>query len=175
MNKGFHPSVLDAKDFYSPVSQLALDPQTPTTVYAGVNFDGGGIVKSTDGGVTWAPPKRGWPARYAIEALALDPKTPTTLYVAVDMAGLFKSTDGGQNGTAINKSLPLYFDKGEDASFLITDIAVDPQTPTTLYVVAYSNGGEGIFKSVNGGRSWTFSHLGYPGMARSGERGTRNH
>jgi photosystem II stability/assembly factor-like uncharacterized protein len=171
MNAGLRSLFPDTMPFDPLVLHLVLDPITPTTLYASIN----GIVKSADGGKSWTVLKGRWPANYEIEALALDPKTPTTLYVAVDMAGLFKSTDGGQHWTAINKGLPLDFEKGDNASLTITDIAIDPRTPTTLYVVASSNGGEGIFKSINGGRSWTFSHLGYSGLARSGEGKKRNH
>src|SRR5207249_6495890 len=42
------------------INALAIDPQTPTTLYAGTSGDG--VFKSTDGGGNWsAPPIRGGP------------------------------------------------------------------------------------------------------------------
>ena len=62
---------------------LALDPTTPTTLYAGT--DGGGVFKTTDGGASWSPVNTGLTCGRSlspcnVSALALDPTTPTTLY-----------------------------------------------------------------------------------------------
>jgi hypothetical protein len=76
------------------VFALALDPATPTTLYAGT--DGGGVFKSPDGGDTWHAVSTGLTGRY-VTALAVDPATPTTLYAGTNRVGVFKSTDGGGN------------------------------------------------------------------------------
>jgi hypothetical protein len=57
---------------------LAIDPLTPSTVYAGTNL--GGVFKSTNGGGTWSAVNIGL-TDTDINALAIDPATPTTLYV----------------------------------------------------------------------------------------------
>lgn len=63
----------------------------------------------------------------------------------------------------VRQGLPLHFEQRVDTtSIYIRGLAIDPQTPTTLYAETFSNGGEGVFKSTNGGRSWSFSHLGLP-------------
>jgi fructose-specific component phosphotransferase system IIB-like protein len=77
----------------------------------------------------------------------IDPVTPTTLYAARDgsgfNSGVFKSTDSGANWQAINNGLTSGF---------IYYLTLDPTTPTTLYAAA---GSGGLFKSTNGGGSWT--------------------
>ena len=50
-----------------PVFSLAIDPKTPTTVYAGT-FDG--VLKSPDGGGTWTGSNSGLPASTRVFALA---------------------------------------------------------------------------------------------------------
>ena len=74
-----------------PVHALAIDPVTPTTLYAGT-FSGC-VFKSTDGGGVWSPMSNGLVVATAY-TLAIDPATPTTLYAGT-WKGVFKSTDGG--------------------------------------------------------------------------------
>ena len=83
------------------VHALAIDPVTPTTLYAGT--DGGGVFKSTDGGGNWSAINTGLTNTY-VYALAIDPVTPTTLYAGT-YDGVFKSTDGGENWNAVNTGL----------------------------------------------------------------------
>ena len=58
---------------------VAIDPTTPSTVYAGTY--GGGVFKSTNGGGSWSAVNTGLD-NASVFALAIDPLTPTTLYVA---------------------------------------------------------------------------------------------
>jgi photosystem II stability/assembly factor-like uncharacterized protein len=74
------------------VRALAIDPQTPTTLYAGTD-GGGGVFQSTDGGASWRAANNGLTAT-DVRALAIDPQTPTTLYAGTQSGGVFKSTDG---------------------------------------------------------------------------------
>src|SRR5262249_53542040 len=72
------------------VLALAVDPETPTTLYAGTQ--NGGVFKTTNAGDSWRG-SRGFPDS-AVNALAVDPSTPTTVYAGTD-DGVFKSVDGG--------------------------------------------------------------------------------
>jgi photosystem II stability/assembly factor-like uncharacterized protein len=121
---------------------LAIDPLTPTTLYAITDLPG--IYKSTDGGnsftelgvdLAWGNSTDG------PYALAIDPITPTSLYVGTNN-GVFKSTDGGKNWSAASAGL---------TNLAIYALAIDPAAPTTVY--AGSAGG--AFKSQNGGKSWS--------------------
>ena len=78
---------LNGKSFI--VSALALDPTTPTTVYAGTSQ---GVFKTTDGGTSWSPVNTGLtcgPYGCYATALALDPTSPTTVYAGTASSGIF--------------------------------------------------------------------------------------
>lgn len=90
------------------VFALAIDPVTPTTLYAGTWYDAinkrtdGGIFKSTDGSTSWA---RTDLANMTVMTLVIDLATPTTLYAGTLEDGIFKSTDAGTSWIAINNGL----------------------------------------------------------------------
>jgi hypothetical protein len=124
------------------VPVLAVDPQTPSTLYAG----GWGMPKSTDAGASWTAV-----LSYAlVEALAIDPQTPTILYAGARFSRAFgfyprfvKSADGGAIWSTLN--IP-------GTNGVISALAIDPQTPAILYAGASTYG---TFKSTDGGASWT--------------------
>ena len=99
---------------------LAIDPTTPSTLYAGTD---GGVFKSTNSGGNWSAVNTGLTS-ITVLSLALDPATPTTLYAGTN-GGMFKSTNSGGNWGEIN---PAGFTRP-----LVFSLALDPQTPTTLY------------------------------------------
>ncbi len=80
---------------------LAIDPVTPTTVYACANAVQ--VAKSLDGAATLNRVTGGIPQQ-AINALAVDPVTPSTVYIGA-ANGVFKSTNGGVSATAANTGL----------------------------------------------------------------------
>jgi photosystem II stability/assembly factor-like uncharacterized protein len=121
----------------SPIYTLAIDPKTPTTLYAGTF--GGGVFKRTNGEKNWRAIHTGL-TNLNIYTLVIDPVTPTTLYAGG--SGVFKSTNGGDTWIAVTTGLP--YD-------VIHTLVIDPATPTTLYV---GTGGNNIFKSTNGGETW---------------------
>src|SRR5215211_1739163 len=57
------------------VVALLVDPHTPTTVFAGTV--GAGVLKSTDGGASWAASNSGLPTLY-VPTLAVDPTASAT-------------------------------------------------------------------------------------------------
>jgi hypothetical protein len=70
------------------INALAIDPKTPTTLYAGTE---GGVFKSTDGGEAWSAVNIGLPwigeslsGFASVTALAIDSATPTTLYAGTE-------------------------------------------------------------------------------------------
>src|SRR5436309_11020464 len=68
------------------ITALAIDPLTPTTLYAWTN--GGGLFKSTDGDATGSATGL---TDISGRALAIDPITPTTLYAGTERS-VCKST-----------------------------------------------------------------------------------
>jgi hypothetical protein len=130
------------------INALAIDPVSPTTLYAGTLE--GGVFKSTNGGGNWSAVNTGLPTGTIDEILALtiDPATPTTVYAGTNSGGVFKSTNGGGSWSAVNTGLPHTG---------IGALAIDPATPTTLYA-----GGSGVFKSTNSGDNWSALNICLP-------------
>lgn len=121
------------------IYDLAIDPATPTTLYAGTEQ---GVFKSTDNGANWSAVNTSLiDANTNVRVLAIDPMTPATLYAGTE-DDMFKSTNGGKDWRVVS------FAQGVPSVY---DLALDPATPTTLYVgSAY-----GMLKSTNGGENWS--------------------
>jgi photosystem II stability/assembly factor-like uncharacterized protein len=153
------------------IGALAVDPTNPDIVYVGTGEPnnrqtstfGDGLYKSTDGGKTFT--NIGLRESQTIARIVIDPKHPEVVYVAVPGhlfgpnkdRGLYKTTDGGRTWDRIK-----YVD--ENTGF--TDLAMDARDPNTLYAASYqrrrsgccfNGGGPGsaLWKTDNGGRSWT--------------------
>jgi photosystem II stability/assembly factor-like uncharacterized protein len=160
------------------IGAIALDPNDAKTIWVGSGESwtrnstsvGDGIYKSTDGGDTWT--NMGLPNSERIVKIAVDPKNSATVYACVpgklwsDSAdrGLYKTTDGGKSWT-----LAL---KGGNLSTGCASLSMDPQNPQVLFASlwdfrrkgwTFRSGGEdatkpsgsGLFKSTDGGKSWT--------------------
>src|SRR5438034_7455137 len=117
------------------IAALAINPSTPTTLYAGQW--GGGVLKSTDAGGSWTAVNSGL-TYLDVRALAINPSTPTTLYAGTGGGGVFKSTDAGGSWTAVGPSNDYVF-----------ALAFNPSTPTTLYAGTSGD----VFKSTDAGGS----------------------
>ena len=107
------------------------------------------IFKSTDGAQTFVPANHGLDSSIAM-AVAIDPQQPDTIYQATYDGGMFKSTDGGGSWLPINSGFGI-----RPSAW---DIAVNPNTPSTLLAIVYSestNGIRSVFRSLDAGGSWT--------------------
>ena len=128
------------------IAALAIDPRTPSIVYAG--SDGDGIFRSTNSGESWSKVTNGLTDLY-VSAIVIDPATPKILYIGTRESGVFKSTNSGESWSAVNTSLPCPY---------IFSLAIDPITPTTIYAGTLC----GVFKSLNGGENWSVINTGMP-------------
>jgi len=136
-NGGITWSLTNFFSFFG-VTALAIGP--PATVYAGT--EGGGVLKSTDGGVSWNDSSTGL-EDFDIFALAVNPRTPAILYVATGSQGVFKSTNSAAGWSRSSVGLP---------SDTFTALAIDPSVPTTVYAGSFRNG---VFSSTNAGAAWS--------------------
>lgn len=129
--------------FVCPAFSLAAPP---TTVYAGT---GGGLLKSTDGGMTWTnlSPAGGFPGMQ-VTSVAIDPVNAQIIYAGAS-GNLYKTTDGGTHWTAINTGLPA----GPRSNF--SAIVIDPTNPNTIYAASGEALQGSVYKSTNAGASWT--------------------
>lgn len=93
------------------IGAVAVDPNHPQTVYAGTGepnncidcYTGDGVLKSTDGGITWTLYGGAQLAGHRITAIVVD-RTNSQRVLVASSVGLFVSTDGGQT-YALNNSL----------------------------------------------------------------------
>ncbi|MFZ5979268.1 MAG: thrombospondin type 3 repeat-containing protein [Candidatus Zixiibacteriota bacterium] len=91
--------------------------------------------------------------------IAVHPDYPDTIYVASSSGGLFKSVDGGASWTSI-------FDN--EGSPALGAVAIDPTNPDIIYLGTgepnprnSSYEGDGVYKSIDGGATWTNIGLEY--------------
>jgi photosystem II stability/assembly factor-like uncharacterized protein len=148
LHKSFNAGASWGNDNYGLKTNLivavALDPQTPSTLYVGGGV--GGVLKSTDAGRTWTSASSGLPMGAELVALVIDPSTPSTVYVAMknqgSTEGVFKTVNGGATWTAVNNGLNPVF---------MGALTIDRLAPNTLYAGSFAGG---LFKSTNGGSSW---------------------
>jgi hypothetical protein len=141
----------------SNIFAFATDPASPGTAYA-ATFDG--VRKTTDSGLTWREADSGIPL-FTVTALALSPGGPATLFAASNGGGLLTSTDGGATWSAVSSS--TFSDK------YVSSVVVDPTNPATLYAGTdhpyNGNNPERLFKSTNGGSTWTQTSLNAAGSS----------
>ena len=126
---------------------LAVDPTNPSVVYVGISTNG--LWKSTNSGNTWTQVNAPL-LNSGATSIVFDPATPTTMYVGAG-GGVFKSTDGGSTFTPQNN-----FGAGPVPA--VRALAIDPATPSTIY--AGTSTGDRLYKSTNGGGSWTAMNSG---------------
>jgi len=162
----------------SSIGDLAIAPSDPQILYAGTGEPnnrqssswGNGVYKTLDGGKTWQ--HVGLSDTHHIGRVLAHPRDPDVAYVAAlgrlwgpsKERGLYKTTDGGRNWTNTK-----FVD--EDTGFV--DVAMDPESPDTLYAASYqrrrtplgyNGGGPGsaLWKTIDGGATWKKLTKGLP-------------
>ncbi len=140
------------------VLSIAVDPNRPgpnlpLTMYAAVGDPAFGILKSVDGGSSWAVLSNQFASQWPIGKIVIDPtdNSGKTLYIYGGDKGVYKSTDGGMNWSPQIVGLPTTFRVSD------LDFTLDQQGRLTLYLgIGYSeNDPPGVWKSIDSGDSWT--------------------
>ena len=166
---------------------VKVDPKDSNVVWLGTGENnnqrsvafGDGIYKSTDAGKTWK--RMGLENSEHIQNILIDPRDSKVVYVTAigplwrggGDRGLYKTTDGGATWKQILK--------GDNEWTGATDIVMDPKKPDTIYVAMLQRmrqvgqlvgggPGSGIYKSTDGGKSFTKLTKGLPTveMGRTG-------
>ncbi|MBI4540186.1 MAG: exo-alpha-sialidase [Gemmatimonadetes bacterium] len=141
-------------------SDLALDPQDPRILYAGMwqfrrradfftsGGPGSGLYKSTDGGETWRKIENGLPAgEKGRIAVAVAPSRPSVVYAVVEArrTALYRSDDLGESWTEMNASASV-----QARPFYFAQVVVDPADFHRVYKPGFS-----LAISTDGGRSFS--------------------
>jgi hypothetical protein len=133
----------------------------PDTVYAGV--EDAAMFKSTDGGRTWGelaglrghgsgPNWQPGAGGMCLHTILLDPSDPRRILAAISAAGAFRSSDGGESWTPINRGLRSDQLPDEDAEVghCVHRIAMHPSRPRVLFMQKHWD----VMRSDDGGDSW---------------------
>jgi photosystem II stability/assembly factor-like uncharacterized protein len=147
----------------------ALDADFSTVYVAAAS---GGVWKSINAGTTWEPifDRYGTPN---IGDIAVFQKDPNIVWVGTGEScvrnsvgwgdGVYKSTDGGRT----------FANVGLTDTHHIGEVLVHPTDPNTVYVAAQGHlwgrtGERGVFKTIDGGRTWQRLTSGLPDDGRTG-------
>ena len=140
------------------ITCIAVHPNQPSTIYAG--SASGGLWISKNNGQTWSPIFEN-EAVASVGAVAIDPNHPDIIYVGTGEGnprnsqtsgyGIYKSFDGGVNWQLL----------GLEETRTIHRIIINPENTDEVFVgatgVAWGEGPRGVFKSIDGGFTWTKS------------------
>jgi photosystem II stability/assembly factor-like uncharacterized protein len=131
--------------------------QQPHTFYFG--GVGGGVWKTEDAGINWAPISDGQIATGSIGSIDVAPSNPSVVWVGTGSAairsnviigrGVYKSLDAGKTWQFM----------GLKESGQIGGIKVHPSNPDVVWLAALgspfgANEERGIFKTIDGGKTW---------------------
>jgi len=124
------------------LGEMAAAPSNPAVLYLGgcKNEHEAGVLRSGDGGVTFADVSAGLPASEVL-ALAVAPGAPDTVWTGTAGDGVWKSTDGGASWTRAG---------GELTGLAVTSLLA-PAVPGRVYA-ALRDGR--ILRSGDGGATW---------------------
>ena len=129
---------------------IARSSSSPNVLYAATGEGDGqiplgiGLLRSTDGGQTWAHSRAANLAGEAIYDLAVHPTEAVHLFIG-GTQGLYESTDGGVTVTRLHSGLAW-------------DISINPVDPQEIFAGCDN----GLLLSKNGGKSWSAVKL--PGV-----------
>ena len=135
------------------VSDLAIDPLHPDTMYLATGDRDGadtysfGLMKSTDGGLTWSATGLSFNVNnnYRIGRVIVHPDS-TNIVVAATNGGIYRSTNYGQNFTLEQSGLFYGVHMGHGDTLFATTSGSSPK----------------VYRSVDAGDSWTQMTNGLP-------------
>lgn len=166
------------------IGDIALAPSEPKIIWLGSgeslkkarNFTmpGTGIFRSADGGKTWA--NKGLHDSYHIGEIAVHPKNPDIVFAAVlghfwstnTNRGVYRTTNGGNTWEHV-----LSVNERTGAN----DVVIAPSDPDIVYASMWENnpsisGKEsGVYRSEDGGTTWTRLGGGLPDGPKTGRIG----
>jgi photosystem II stability/assembly factor-like uncharacterized protein len=149
-DKGQSWTLLTRDILHGAFGAVKIHPGDPNTVFAAT---GGKIIKTTDGGSTWANAYT--ETNLWVNELAISPANPNIILAAADQ-GLLVSTNGGASWSKkfTNQTWAVKFKPGD---------------PTTAFAVRQNGSGSNFMKSTDSGATWSPAGAGWwtPGSGQS--------
>jgi hypothetical protein len=137
------------------VKFIAIDPQDPSTVYAGNSESNYLLYKSTDGGQSWGETMVGSITNIP-SAVAINPKDSKVVYAGMKDSNclVYKSTDAGGSWAKVGPPVSYYTEA--------KSVVIDPLDPSTVYVGCSDlvDQSPGVMKSTDAGLTWTAKNNG---------------
>jgi photosystem II stability/assembly factor-like uncharacterized protein len=160
------------------IGDIAVAPSNPSIIWVGTGEAnnqrssswGDGVYKSENAGKTWT--NMGLRKSEHIGRVIVNPTNPQIVFVAAagplwgagGDRGLFRTTDGGHTWKNV---------KNIDAHTGFTDVIFDPTDPDVIYAASFQRErrpytyvgggpGSGLWKSIDGGDTWTKLTEGLP-------------
>ena len=141
------------------INCVAIHPSNPNILYAGNST--GGVFKTINGGASWFPifDNNSW---LAISCIEFQPGNPNTIYIGTGDKnisgypfigdGIYKSTNAGATWSYL----------GLSDEYIISKIMIYPLNTNNIYAATmglpfYKDNNRGVYKSTNGGVTWTQS------------------
>jgi photosystem II stability/assembly factor-like uncharacterized protein len=121
------------------VFAVAVHPTNSAIVYVSASH---GVLKTRDGGLTWARISEGLEHSQVL-AFAIDPTAPSTIYAGTFANAIYKSADGGQRWRPSNVGMKEHVS-------VVNALAAYPPNPQIIYAATTV----GPYRSENGGESW---------------------
>ncbi|MDH5589045.1 MAG: hypothetical protein OEZ37_03265, partial [Gemmatimonadota bacterium] len=155
----------------SSVGDVTVFQSNPNVVWVGTGEPqnrqsspyGCGVFRTTDGGRTWQD--LGLTETRHVSRIQVDPRDPDVAYVAAvghlwgpnSERGVYRTRDGGRTWERV-----LFVNESTGA----IDLIMDPADPNTLFAAMYQRqrtvfgfaaggGGSGVYRTTDGGDSWT--------------------
>ena len=149
-------------------TDLVADPTNADVMYAAFGFfSTDGIYKTTNGGTSWLLMNGGFPPRtdnYVRISLAIAPSNPQILYACIADSQYYthsiqKTTNGGTSWAAVTKPTDPVGGGSHlgGQGWYNNVIAIHPTNPNIVL-----SGGINMFKSTDGGATWTMKTNWYP-------------
>jgi len=152
--------------------QIALGhPDEPDTLYCGV--EPAALFKSTDAGESWSlvkglydhPHRSQWMpggGGLCLHTILTDPSNNKRLFVAISTGGVYRTDDGGENWQPRNQGVRAQFlppdQQYPEWGQCVHKIVSHPANPQRMFLQNHW----GLYKSENGGDSWTDIANGVP-------------
>ncbi len=163
------------------IGDVTIAPSNAEVVWIGTgeanilrsSMAGCGVYRSTDGGASWT--HKGLAATHAIARIVIHPTNPDVVYVAASghewtenpERGVYRTTDGGETWRLVHHV--------DDRTGAI-DLVMDPTEPRRIYAATWERirkrwndprnedgyDGSGIWRSEDGGDTWTAIVAGLP-------------